>query len=168
VQPRTTSILEPIITFTNLSTGANFWAWNFGDSLTSFNSDPPPHTYPDTGTYVVTLITSTLFNCWDTTYQNVTIDPDFVFYIPSAFSPNGDGLNETFSGKGIFIEQYQMTIFDRWGNLIYKTSDINKPWDGKAAGGSLIAQNDVYVYSIVVTDTKKNKHYYKGMVTLLK
>lgn len=168
VQPTSTTILTPIITFTNLSTGANFWSWDLGDLTTFSNADPTPHTYADTGTYIITLITSTQYNCWDTAYQNITIEPDFMFYIPSAFTPNGNGLNDSFSGRGIFIEKYEMSIYDRWGNLVYKTDDINKPWTGKTKGGSEMAEVDVYVYSINVTDIKKNVHYYKGIVTLLK
>lgn len=168
VQPTSTTILTPIITFTNLSTGANFWTWDLGDLTTLSNTDPAPHTYADTGTYVITLITSTQYNCWDTAYQSITIEPDFMFYIPSAFTPNGNGLNDSFSGRGIFIEKYEMSIYDRWGNLVYKTDDINKPWTGKTKGGSEMAEIDVYVYSINVTDIKKNVHYYKGIVSLLK
>lgn len=61
-----------------------------------------------------------------------------------------------------------MAIFDRWGNLIYKTDDINKPWDGKANQGKEAAQADVYVYAVKVTDFKMKKHTYKGIVTLVR
>ncbi len=61
-----------------------------------------------------------------------------------------------------------MSIFDRWGNLIYKTTDINKPWDGKANRGNEIAQGDVYIYVVKITDIKDKSHGYKGLVTLLK
>lgn len=168
VQPTTVSIINPIISFANLTTGANFWNWNFGDLSTSSIFNPPPHTYSDTGSYLITLITSTFYGCLDSTYNTIIIEPDFVFYIPNAFSPNGDIFNNTFSGKGIFIQDYEMIIFDRWGNLIYKTTDINMPWDGRANKGSEIAQRDVYVYSITVKDIKNNKHYYKGTVTLIR
>ena len=117
---------------------------------------------------MITLIASTLFGCADTTYSTIIIEPEFVFYIPNAFTPNGNPLNNTFSGKGIFIEEYEMLIFDRWGNLIYKTTDLNTGWDGRANKGSEIAQRDVYVYSISIKDIKGNMHYYKGTVTLIR
>ncbi len=168
VHPQTTSITDPIISITDLSTGTNFWNWNFGDTDTSSSIIPSPHTYADTGTYTITLITSTLYNCIDTTSHTVIIEPDFLFYIPNAFTPNDDGINDIFSGKGIFIVNYEMSIFDRWGNLIFFSDDIAKGWDGKANHGNEIAQGDVYIYSIKITDINKRKHLYKGIVTLVR
>ena len=169
IQPQITTISDPIISITDLSTGADYWNWNFGDgSDTSSVLSSSNYTYADTGTYIVTLITSTLYNCVDTAYQTIVIEPDFVFYIPNAFTPDGDGINETFIGKGVFIKGFEMTIFDRWGNLIYKTTDINKPWDGKANRGNEIAQGDVYIYVVKITDIKDKSHSYKGVVTLVK
>ncbi|MES2285829.1 MAG: PKD domain-containing protein [Bacteroidota bacterium] len=168
VEPKTETIINPVITFTDLSTGTNFWNWNFGDMDTSSLSAPPPHTYADTGTYTITLITNTNYGCLDTAYQNISIEPDFVFYIPNSFTPDDDGINETFSGKGIFIIKYEMSIFDRWGNLVFFSDDINTPWDGKANHGKDLAQRDVYIYSINVTDIKTIQHAYKGKVTLIR
>ncbi|MES2286007.1 MAG: PKD domain-containing protein [Bacteroidota bacterium] len=169
VLPKTAVITNPVISISDLSAGANFWKWSFGDgSDTSHLSDPLPHTYADTGAYTITLITSTQFNCIDTSYQTIIIEPDFVFYIPNAFTPDGDGINDTFSGKGIFIKNYEMTIFDRWGNLIFFSDDINKPWDGKINSGSEIAPVDVYVYVVKITGFNKSKYLYRGIVTLVR
>ena len=167
-QPQTTTITDPIISIKDFSIGASFWNWDFGDQSTSSVFNPPPHRYSDTGIYVITLITTTPFDCMDTAYQTVIIEPDFVFYIPNAFSPNDDGVNDTFYGKGIFITQYEMKIFDRWGNMVFFSDDLNKHWGGKANFGSEIAQQDVYVYSIKITDINKRKHDYKGIVTLVR
>lgn len=165
-QPETTTIIDPVISITDLSIGTNLWNWDFGDLTSSVVFNPPPHTYSDTGSYAITLITSTTYGCVDSAIQTIIIEPDFVFYIPNAFTPDGDEINDTFSGKGIFINEFEMTIFDRWGNLIYKTKDINKPWDGKTNQGAVFLQTDVYVYVINVTDFKNKKHNYKGIVTL--
>jgi gliding motility-associated-like protein len=167
-QPQSAEITNPVVSIMDLSTGANFWNWNFGDQDTTSAQNPPPHTYADTGSYQITLITSTLYSCKDTADQQIIINPVSLFFIPSAFSPNDDGVNDTFSGVGIFIKQYEMSIFDRWGNLIFSSDDINKPWDGKANHGSDIAQQDVYVYSIKITDIKMVKHNYRGVVTLVR
>lgn len=168
VQPEVTTITDPIISITDLSIGAYYWNWSFGDGDTSSAFNPDPHTYQDTSTYTITLITSTQYNCIDTAYQTIIIEPDFMFYIPNAFSPNDDGINDFFSGKGTFVGVYEMAIFDRWGNLIFSSDDITKPWDGKANRGDVIAQGDVYIYSIKITDFKKRKHTYKGIVTLVR
>lgn len=168
VNPTSASIIDPVIAIADLSSGTNFWSWEFGDSDTSSSTHPLPHTYADTGTYTITLIASTLFDCKDTAYQNVIIEPDFVFYIPSAFSPNDDGVNDTFIGKGIFINTFEMSIFDRWGNLIYRTNDTTKPWNGNVNFGNELAKQDVYVYSFKITDFKMKKYNYKGVVTLIR
>jgi gliding motility-associated-like protein len=168
VEPTTTSIVNPIVTTTDLSSGANFWNWNFGDGDTTLLHNPGSHTYKDTGTYVIRQIVSTLHSCIDTAYETITIEPEFLFYIPNAFTPNGDGVNDFFSGKGMFIKEYEMMIFDRWGNLIFYSDDINKPWDGRANQGSGVAQQDVYIYSVKITDINKRKHNYRGIVTLVR
>ena len=175
-QPEISTIVNPVITLSDASTGADFWTWDYGDGsaliTTSINSpsgiNPLPYTYQDTGTYTITLITTTQYGCVDTTYESILINPDFAFYIPNAFSPNNDGINDTFSPKGIFISDYAMTIFDRWGNSVFFTDDMNKPWDGKANYGDRAAQADVYVYVIKGTDTYRKKHNYKGIVTLVR
>jgi gliding motility-associated-like protein len=168
VQPEVTTIIDPVISIVDASIGTNFWNWNFGDQDTVSLHNPLPHTYADTGSYIITLITSTIYNCLDTTSQTIIIEPDFVFYIPNSFTPNDDGVNDSFSGKGIFIRKYEMRIFDRWGNLIFVSDDINKEWDGKANHGNEIAEGDVYIYSINITDFKKGKHSYKGIVTIIR
>jgi gliding motility-associated-like protein len=168
VQPPTAIITNPVISIKDVSIGTTIWNWSFGDNLTSALENPLQHTYADTGTYTITLLTSNQFACTDTAHQTIVIEPDFVFYIPSAFSPNGDGINDTFSGKGIFISQYEMNIFDRWGNLIFSSNDINISWDGKVNHTNETAKPDVYVYSIKVTDFKSRKHDYRGIVTLVR
>ena len=168
VNPTTTTIIDPIISFTDFSIGSDIWNWNFGDQDSSNLNNPAPHIYADTGIYIIRLISSTNLGCSDTAYQTIVIEPEFVFYIPNAFSPDGDGINDSFIGKGIFIKKYDMTILDRWGDVIFYTDNVNMPWDGKANNGINIALQDVYVYVIKVLDFKDNKHQYRGKVTLLR
>ena len=174
--PNKTSIVNSEISTTDFSIGTDFWNWNFGDNsppfIFSLDSSlfysPPPHGYLDTGVYTITLLVTNKFGCLDTSFQTVIIEPDFVFYIPNSFSPNGDDKNETFSGEGLFIKEYQMDIFDRWGKLIFKTNDINQPWDGKAIKGGEPLMQDVYVYSIIIKDFKNEEHSYHGIINLIR
>ncbi len=168
VQPEITSIVNPIISFMDASIGANYWKWDFGDSDTADTSTPLPHSYADTGTYTITLTASTQYNCISTAYHTVIIEPEFVFYIPNTFTPNDDGVNDYFSGKGIFVSDFKMRIYDRWGNFIFFSDNILKPWDGKANHGTEVAQQDIYIYAIDIIDYNKRKHNYKGIVTLIK
>lgn len=168
VQPAVTTIIDPEISIKDMSIGSEMWLWDFGDGQTASVYSPDPHVYADTGAYTVTLIVSTQYDCLDTSYQNVIIEPDFWVYIPNAFTPNDDGINDTFMAKGVFIKEFEMQIFDRWGNMVFISDNIDKPWDGKVSNGNEIAQQDVYIYSLKVVDFKMVKHNYKGLVTLLK
>lgn len=168
VNPQIVNITEPIVNISNSSTLATIWNWDFGDSQTSTQENPYSHLYADTGSYTIVLITSNQYTCADTTQQTAIVEPDFLFYIPNAFTPDEDGVNDTFSGKGVFIKKYEMFIFDRWGNQIYHTDSMESPWDGRIDNGKEAAMQDVYVYSINITDFKDLKHNYKGIVTLIR
>lgn len=166
--PGVASLTSPTIDINNTSIGGNTWEWSFGDTQSSVIMQPLTHTYPDTGSYIITLISISQYNCRDTATQTIIVEPEFIFYIPNAFTPNGDGINDAFTGKGVFIKEFEMLIFDRWGNLIYKTEDIDKPWNGIAHGGEEIAQRDVYVYAVKVMDFKMIERTYRGTVTLVR
>ncbi len=168
VDPKSVSIMNPVINYTDLSLGAGIWNWNLGDHTASVLETPLPHTYADTGKYTVTLIVSNQYSCFDTAHETLVIEPDWAFYIPNMFSPNGDGINDSFQGYGYGLLEYEMFIFDRWGNNIFHTVDYDYPWDGKANGGKEKAQMDVYVYVINIKDIKAGRHSYKGIVTLVK
>ena len=168
VQPNKTSIINPVISFVNLSSGATVWKWNFGDTATSTIQSPASHSYADTGKYQITLIVSNQYSCFDTSHQIIRIEPDWAFFVPNAFTPNGDGINDHFQGYGYGLLDYQMMIFDRWGNQIYYTERYDLPWDGRANHGTDVAQEDVYVYVINIKDIKKMTHAYRGIVTLVR
>jgi gliding motility-associated-like protein len=106
----------------------------------------------------------------DSIIQCVEVIAPYTFYIPNAFTPNGDNFNEMFLGYGMYIKDFHIWIFDRWGNVIFESTDIYKGWDGKVAGGASgnIAQQDVYVWKVKITDTNLKKHEYIGHVSLIK
>ena len=174
--PLATSIVNAIVNYTDNSsvpTGSiATWQWNFGDVFATTDGTSslqnPSHNFTEAGTYCATLTVTSNFGCIDATQLCIVIDPEFTFFIPNAFSPNGDGINDEFYGKGDHIKEFEMSIFDRWGNLIFFTDDINKHWDGKANYGLDIAQQDVYVYSVKIKDYKEKKHTYLGTVTIVK
>jgi gliding motility-associated-like protein len=168
VSPQVAEYTNPTINITNESSIASVWSWSFGDGDTSSVQNPDLHIYTDTGTYTITLVGSTVYNCVGTSSETIVIEPNFLFFVPNAFTPNEDGINDFFIGTGIFITEFEMLIFDRWGNLVYETTDLTKPWDGKVKNGTEFAQQDVYVYAIKVKDFKNEQHKFKGTVTLVK
>jgi gliding motility-associated-like protein len=170
--PIDATILSPLIQFTDASYAPGsaissvFWQ-TFGDATDSTSMLPnPQHTYGDTGTYCPTLIVTNTFGCKDTLTQCLVIEPYFTLYIPNAFSPNGDGYNDNFNVVGDYIFDFDMRIFDRWGNLIYHSTNVKNGWNGSMKGVS--AKEDVYVYLINATDNNKKSYSYKGTVTLIK
>lgn len=169
--PQVAPLSDPLILFTDQSTGSVQWLWNFDDILKSSSTlKDPSFAYSDTGSYKVTLKVTSSDGCTDTTYQTIYIESEYAFYIPNAFSPNGDGLNDFFAPKGTGIglgDNFEMAIYNRWGEKIYYTTDINKPWDGKLKEGSEeIVKLEVYVYKIWVTDYRNRTHYYIGNITI--
>lgn len=171
--PEQASIYDPVIYFTDLSSGATQWLWNFGDdSMSTSTLQNPAFPYPDTGCYTVTLSVTNSGGCTDDTTAEVCILPDWSLYVPNSFTPNGDGTNDGFRpyGEGIDPENYQLWIFDRWGNLIFQTNDWYMSWDGRVQGGHSgdIAQIDTYVWKIRCKDILGNKHQYIGKVSLIR
>jgi gliding motility-associated-like protein len=94
------------------------------------------------------------------------IEPEFTFYVPNSFTPNGDGYNDEFFGKGENINSLEMWVYDRWGNAIFHGTDYNDHWDGTFHGH--IVQEDVYVYVIKVKDFHNADHKYIGSVTVVR
>jgi gliding motility-associated-like protein len=159
--------MEPDITFDNLSTGAVSYFWTFGDGGSS-NAFEPTHTYTDTGTYTVMLVVVNVYGCIDTVYKLVHIKPVFHMFIPNAFTPNQDGVNDHFYVVGEGIIATNICIFNRWGERIYQTNNNTKGWDGTIKDGARDAQQDVYVYDILVTDVFGKKHHEYGRVNLVR
>jgi gliding motility-associated-like protein len=168
--PDPLTVLDPEVTFFDLSsTDVVSWNWNFGDGGSSQEATPF-HTYPaiEDQSYIVTLIVHNANGCEDTITGTIEVRPDFTFFVPNCFSPNGDGVNDTFNGKGIGISTYHMSIYDRWGLLIWETDQPGVDWDGHANGGKLMAQEDTYVWRVLLTDVFNKEHRYIGKVTLIK
>ncbi len=171
--PEFVSYLDPVVSFYDASLGdPYYWSWNFGDPQSGVHDSSsiqhPTHTYSDTGYYCITLIVyDSTRVCVDTAVKCLKIEPDFTFYIPNAFTPNNDGINEIFYGYGTYIKEFHIMIFDRWGNLIFESNDLMKGWDGKVQGGrsNELVQEDVYVWKVDIIDVRDTPHNYIGHVT---
>ena len=153
------------VNFFETSTNATQYYWDFGDGYSS-TLDNPNHTFTDTGTYLITFVSIDQSGCTDTIFNFLKVEATFSFYIPSAFSANTDNLNDLFSPKGNGIKNYEMNIFNRWGNIIYSTTNINSGWDGKINGNNV--QEDSYLYKIFVTDYRNKKYEYTGRLVSIK
>ncbi|QOR76405.1 MAG: PKD domain-containing protein [Thermoflavifilum sp.] len=151
--------------FTNQSEGAVKWCWEFGDGSgdTSYNTS---HIYPATGVYEACLRVANEWGCEDTSCQAVEALINPLFDVPSAFSPNGDGVNDVFRVRGFGIAKFEMEIYNRWGQKVYESRDVNQGWDGTYRGKP--QPMDAYAYVIHIQFTDGRQTTKTGSVTLLR
>ncbi len=165
-------IINETVEFTDASYGAKVtsWMWNFSHlknqvvlkQNTSLSYETP-------GTYVVALVVMSNYGCRDTVVKSIIVGDDFGIYIPNSFTPNGDGVNDVFQPKGFGIVKYEFNIFDRWGEKMFSTHDFGTGWDGTyTSRGQTFVKEDVYVWSIKVTNVFGKSKEYSGKVTLIK
>jgi gliding motility-associated-like protein len=162
--PQPADIDNPNILFVNESENIENTKWSLGDETNLIDELEFWHTYADTGKYNVIYAVSNQFNCSDTAEATLIINPVYQIFIPSAFTPNNDGDNDNFKLEIIGQKEYTMTIFNRWGEIIYK--EKNGIWDGKLNNN--LVQNGTYSYSILVSDFKDKYFIYTGIVNLIK
>ena len=165
IAPDQAPLFNSEVTFGDVSANAVSWLWDFGDGDTSTLQNVS-HFYADPGKYNAKLYVTNVAGCIDSLAREIFITP---FYIPNAFTPNGDGRNETFFDPGYAtnVQSLTMNIYNRWGQLVYTTDNLSKTWDGVDSKGNLSPQG-VYVYALKVT-TYSGKHYdYTGSVSLIR
>ncbi len=161
-------IFNPYVDIVNMSTsGTTFW-YSFGDNSIMTNANGQ-HRYEDTGKFVITQVVTNAFGCMDTTTRYVIVKPSHTFYVPTAFTPNEDGLNETFKPQGYEIDNFSMSIFNRWGELVFSTTDITKGWNGTY--NNVMSEPGVYTWRIQYESKamkSAGRQVKEGMVTLLR
>lgn len=163
-----TDILNSDIQFYNHSTNATSYSWSFGDTDQSSDSNPS-HYYTSEGVYTATLVATNQHGCTDITVKDIVINGVFTFYVPNAFTPNGDDINEVFMpiGSGWDKTSYNLYIHDRWGKLCFSSKDIAKGWDGRINDGEETAEVGAYTWKVELKDMFGKSHKFVGHVLLL-
>jgi len=145
------TVANPFFEFNNLSTNASIYFWDFDDDETSIETDPK-HEFPnDPRKYYITLIANNAFNCSDTTGQFIELKDELIYYVPNSFTPNEDQFNNEFLPvfySGYDPYNYSMYIFDRWGEIVFETHDIEKGWNGTYGSSDKKVQDGVYIWKI--------------------
>jgi len=157
--------------FVDQSTDAIEWYWDFGDNNYSIAQNPS-HTYTENGSYNVKLVGRNRNGCLDTVASQVRILGDHLsnkFFAPNAFTPNGDGSNDDFKLVIIGAQSldFEMSIYDRNGNLIFETNDVNIPWDGRMKEDGRIAPTGTYIWLAVLKNKEGKQEKQIGQVTLI-
>lgn len=172
--PQPTDYFNTYISFVDASSiDAIQWNWSFGTgaSLGTSTDEFPALHFPseDLGTYPVQLVVTNVHTCTDTVTHEVVIDGYYAVYVPNTFTPDGDGVNDLWRPmiKDQIFKDYQLRLFDRWGQEIWATADPNEGWDGKLGGE--FAMTGVYAWRLDTRDLIAGfRHEYYGHVNLLK
>ena len=143
---------------------ASFY-WDFGDGTNSTEFDPS-HEYNQLYSYDISLTATTLNGCVDSISR--TFYPFMDIYIPNSFTPNNDGINDYFKAEGSDIREFELWIYNRWGEQVFNSTDIDVPWLGNHKGGEYYGQNEVYTYRVKAVGIRGNSIEKTGTVTLLR
>lgn len=133
------------ITFQNTSSGSVSYEWDFGDGQQS-TMVHPNNTFDTPGDYLVTLIATNEIGCKDTVSKPITIQEEYWVYVPNAFTPDGNRFNNVFDASTINISELNVWIYNRWGEMIFKSDKVDFNWDGTYK--NLPCQDGTYTYKI--------------------
>lgn len=166
--PAEASILNPTIQIVDLVPDTTHFLMWIIDGIDSIGNDSSTqYTFADTGWHSITQWVANNYGCQNILTKDIYIRPEFTFYIPNTFSPNIDGNNEVFIGKGVGVRSVRMVIYDREGHIVFESYDKDTGWKGLDVAKNKI-KIDTYVYQIYVTDIFGNEHYYMGSVNVVR
>ena len=171
VTPTEVDITTPLIEVTDKSIGANSIHYVISDGTTK-NTANFAHTFTSDEAKTVYIIqkVSNSYGCRDSIIKQIDIKPGYALYIPNAFTPDHNGLNDEFKAVGLGIDKFKLQVFDRWGVLVFESDNINIGWDGSinGKGDYETTKQDVYIWKAEVTDVLKQHHDLIGHVSLVK
>ncbi|MFZ1332154.1 MAG: gliding motility-associated C-terminal domain-containing protein, partial [Flavobacteriales bacterium] len=163
--PAAVTIQDPLVQFIDESTNADAWLWNFGtvqDSSSTMRS--PAFAFDSVACYTVTLDVTSTHGCTDNTELELCVEDGYALWVPNAFTPNGDDINDVFMVQSSVRtpKVFQLAIYNRWGEAIFNGGSLTDVWDGANA------PNGVYVWTIKIIDTEGYPHERTGHVTLVR
>jgi len=167
--PEQPSNLFPTVDFTDESERANRWFWDFDTGNTSLQRNPS-FTFPDTGRYEVKQIVTHPNGCMDTLIQLVDVIPEVRYHLPNAFTPNDDSVNDLYKGAGFLTgaTDFNMSIWNRWGELVFQTSNPEDAWNGRKFNSGDPAPNGVYVVLVTFHGPRGERYQFKSFATIVR
>ncbi len=156
-----------IVKLTNFAANFNKLYYKFGDG-NSTDSLNPWYRYKKEGFFNIRQIVFDSFGCKDSSEITITIYDDFRIYVPGAFTPNEDGTNDVFKPvfNGVIADDYEFLIFNRWGEMIFKSNDLNLGWDGSYKGDAV--NTDVFMYIIKLRTSRRILHTFSGTFLIVR
>ncbi len=170
--PSPATVFNTEVKFDNYSVNGDTYQWFFpgADPATSSYTNPTVM-YPEgqDGQYDVTLVTTSEFGCMDTMIKTVVVVPEILFYAPNSFTPDNDEFNQSWGIhiEGIDVYDFELLIFNRWGEVIWESHDPSVNWDGTYQGKPV--PHGAYSWIIRTKDAKNDKKYtFNGTITLIR
>lgn len=152
--------------FTNNSSGATSYSWDFGFA-TSNLFEPCADFPPTVGFFPVKLVGENAFGCKDSLTRLIEYRDIPLVYVPNSFTPNEDGLNDEFTPIVRGVESYSFSVFNRWGELLFETKEIGKGWNGKFNSSEYV-MNGIYIYYVRVILPDNSTQEFRGHVQVLR
>jgi gliding motility-associated-like protein len=164
--------LTQLLEFTNTSSGANSYTWDFGDGASSTEINPEYIFSANLNGHVITLTAYSQFLCSNIDSVEILFNNGLIYYIPNTFTPNGDEFNQTFKpifSNSIDVYNYSFYIYNRWEHVIFETHDVEKGWDGLFGEDGIPVPQGTYTYKIIVkyTETDERKEFF-GHINLVR
>jgi gliding motility-associated-like protein len=161
---------DPVFEFINNSVNAFTYLWDFGDGNTSLATNPIHNFGEEPTSHVVTLYAYNEVGCYDSTFYTVVVFEELLVYVPNSFTPNNNGTNDIFlpvMTSGFNRDSYRLTIFNRWGEEVFSTTDPEAGWDGSFKGSEV--QTGVYTWKITFGALQNDDAFeYTGHVNLVR
>lgn len=159
-------VFHPVsLTAIPAGTAVNHWSWHL-DNGNILHGETVDYSFQDPGKYRIALVISDEMHCSDTVVKTIEVREDFDLYVPNAFTPNADELNQTFRPVGRGITKYEMQIFNRGGERVFLSRNIEHGWDGTYMGEP--CKGDSYVWTINITNVNGEFKQYSGYVILIR
>jgi gliding motility-associated-like protein len=125
------------------------------------------YSWTEAGTHTITQVVTSPQGCTATATGEVMVQ-GHTFYAPTSFSPNDDGINDYWRPISTGISSFFIRIYNRWGELVYSSSDMDRPWMGQVSEGDYYAPNGIYYYRVLIEDLLFQKHEYQGSFTVIR
>ena len=167
--PMTVYVDQPIVNVYDGSLGnVSQWSYSVSNGM-QFNSPNFSINFSDVGVYTITQTVSDGFGCSASAVVEINVLPISTLFVPNSFTPgNNDGINSVFRPVGTNLTDYRLAIFNRWGELIFTSGNVEEGWDGMVRGSQKPAKGDVYVYKVDYTDHKGYPQLVLGHVSLIR
>ena len=167
--PQTLTSTQSTVSFFDESVDASAWQWTFGSESIAFIANPS-YTFRDTGLQLVRQVVFHQNGCTDTAEVLLDVAPEVAFFLPNAFTPNNDGTNDGYRGTGSIdlLVDFEMTIWSRWGELVFETNDPLTEWNGKMNNTGEDMPMGVYVCKVKFKDPRGNLTTMEEFATLIR